>query len=229
MAVIGISGHIGSGKDTVAKIIQWQTSGLTKISFEEYKERLDAFTPWIVVKYADKLKEIVALMLGVPRNALENEKFKNSLLPPRWQHFENGQLPNRTVRWLLQYVGTDLFRNQIHPDVHVNMLFANYTKFVKKQTFKPNDYVYPKWIITDVRFENEAERVLQEDGLLLRVESDYINVEGGKTKRIYPEGGLHASETSLDNYKKFHYVIPNNDSLEDLISSVKQVIQLEGI
>lgn len=93
MAIIGISGKIGSGKDTVGSIIQYLTflnkckKGIT-YSYEEWlKLGLDSDTfDWHIKKYAYKLKQIVALLTGCTVEQLEDQEFKKTKLPKEWNH-----------------------------------------------------------------------------------------------------------------------------------------------
>ena len=113
-----------------------------------------------------------------------------------------------TPRKMLQQVGTDLFRKQLHPNTWVNATFANYQ----------ND----NWIFTDVRFPNEAESIKDKGGIIIRVErpnllnnQNNINLE-------------HISEKSLDDYK-FNYYICNDSSIENLIEQIKNILIKEKL
>ena len=84
--IIGISGKIGSGKDTVGKIIQYLThckdDGTT---FEEWNtlKHYDMCS-WKIHKFADALKDIVCILTGCTREQLEDIDFKNTLLSDEW-------------------------------------------------------------------------------------------------------------------------------------------------
>ena len=86
--VIGVSGKIGSGKDTIGKIIQYLTSESSKKDTSKYRD-FEAFlkngggssprnfdfhyqSSWEIKKYADKLKDITCLLLGCTREQLED-------------------------------------------------------------------------------------------------------------------------------------------------------------
>lgn len=96
MAIIAISGCIGSGKDTVGKIIQWlhtksinpnTTSTIDNYSFNEFlenKQGCNALSHWQIKKFADKLKDMVCLLIGCTREQLENHEFKNKELGEEW-------------------------------------------------------------------------------------------------------------------------------------------------
>ena len=61
--IIGISGKKTVGKNTVAKIINQLTNN-------KYEEKC----------FADKLKNIICLLIGCSRDQLENESFKSKEL-----------------------------------------------------------------------------------------------------------------------------------------------------
>ena len=104
--IIGISGKIGSGKDTVGKIIQWSIDqdGLVThngkpfgentlkdcIDFINSGENLEfpEETDWQIKKFADKLKDTVCLWTGCTREQLENANFKNKELGEEWWYYK---------------------------------------------------------------------------------------------------------------------------------------------
>ena len=71
-----------------------------------------------------------------------------------------------------------------------------------------SEAVLPNYIITDVRFPNEADAVKQRKGINIRLQrnSDLDNND------------THISESALDFYK-FDYVVDNNGTIEELIDS----------
>lgn len=153
--IIGISGRIGSGKDTIGLIILFLTDETQKVNpipFEEWLESGFYVSPWQVKKFAGKLKEIVCLLTGCTLKDLESQEFKDSKLEKEWDYVLNEnsepvnilrykdddifkQNPNRfilnyTYRQLLQFVGTQSMRNIIHEDVWVNALFSDYINYI---------------------------------------------------------------------------------------------------
>ena len=139
--IIAISGKINSGKDTVGQIIQYLTNKSNAYPFD-LKSDYSYKSEWQIKKFADKLKDMVCILLGCTREELENETFKNTELGEEWWYFKgrNGSLIpysedskrndedliKPTPRFLLQFIGTNLFRNQLHPQIWVNSLFADY-------------------------------------------------------------------------------------------------------
>lgn len=92
--IIGISGKIGSGKDTVGTIIQLLT--VPKNLEHNTQEILDAiennfntpnYVTWDIKKFADKLKDIVCLLIGCTREQLEDREFKEKELGEEWWYW----------------------------------------------------------------------------------------------------------------------------------------------
>lgn len=147
--LLSVSGKIGSGKDTVGKIIQHLTSGensfggMSTLDFVKQYENENVDTNFKIKKFADKLKNIVCLILGCTREQLEDQKFKNKELGEEWWFWKenitdkiiksyNGYeindyiLVKLTPRLILQLIGTEGGRNLINPNIWVNSLFADY-------------------------------------------------------------------------------------------------------
>ena len=231
--LIAISGRKQSGKDLVGKIIQYLTSKSNVYPFDlklDYSYRSD----WQIKKFADKLKDIICLLINCTRDQLENESFKSKELGEEWWYwymereggyssiildyltttkkelksYEGLELIKPTPRFLMQFVGTNLFRNQLHPEIWVNSLFTDY---------QPNNLIYPSWCITDMRFLNEMEAVKKKGGITIRVNR---NLEESKDQ--------HESETELDN-AEFDYVIENSGSIEELIEKVREILIKEKL
>jgi hypothetical protein len=112
-------------------------------------------------------------------------------------------------------------------------------KYIKKST---NLNTTKKWIITDVRFPNELEAIEKRDGINIRVNRNTeleqrkqfaeimaINKTpvGSETVEMYNRA-MHPSETALDN-AAFKYTIDNNDTIEELIVKVKEILIKEKI
>jgi len=134
-----------------------------------------------------------------------------------------------TPRKLLQLLGTECGRNIIHPNIWTNSLFADY-KGVKAPNGKWGGHIkYPNWIITDVRFPNEAKAIKDRGGIIIRVNrfTEEQKIAFAKTRAGRSNNSLqlvlknqHPSETALDDYE-FDYVVDNNGTLEELIEKIK--------
>lgn len=252
--IIGISGKIGSGKDTVAKIINWLIWKERYHKFDEsvvfseqwYPKSSDAGT-YEVKRFAGKLKKITAILTGCKESDLDDQNFKLKELPKEWWTYkrgvhgkgefkfehaparhlkpeefaladEHGRIRKPTYRWLLQVIGADMFRTIIGEDVWVNALFADYKGTPRNMRLVGDPMEdFPNWIITDVRFPNEADAIKERGGKLIRLE------------RVMETYSDHPSETSLDNYLKFDYTIFNNRTIDSLVHNVKQILIDEKI
>lgn len=104
--IIAISGKSDSGKDTVGKIIQWliDQDGLVTLNGEPFGENtledcvyfinsgekleFPEETSWQIKKFADKLKDVVCLLIGCTRQDLESQEFKSKELGEEWDKYE---------------------------------------------------------------------------------------------------------------------------------------------
>lgn len=154
-----------------------------------------------------------------------------------------------TVREFLQKLGTDAVRDNLHTNAWVNALFADYKpKNLSKNWNNADEKLwiqqrygvykhdapdgifhyqeYPKWLITDTRFPNEAQAIKDRGGITVRVNRNVpIYDNNGNIKSFERQYlGVHPSETSLDDWN-FDYVIDNNGSIEELIEKVKTMLE----
>lgn len=172
--LLGIHGRIGSGKTTFASVLQTELRRATGVHFE-------------VRSFADALRESIAFWLDLPFDQVKSEGFKTTPIPP---------LGGMTGRELLQKMGTDALRNQVHPDIHLLKMFRCY---------RPN---IDCWIIDDVRFDNEAQAIRERAGRLIRILRPEPQVHA-------LEGVSHESESGLDAHLQ-DFQIVNNDSFDAL-------------
>lgn len=203
MAIISISGKIGSGKDTVAAIIM-----------ELANDR-----QWEVKKWAGKLKEVASLLTGIPKEKFEDQEFKKTNLGSEWNINSNPM----TVRDLLQLLGTEAMRNGLHTDTWVNALMSEYKTdngVDMKAEGNGDGVVADKfWIITDTRFPNELAAITRHEGIAIKVVRDSGN----------QIGTTHSSETALDHYEDWDYVIDNEGSIDDLRKKIFNMLRKERI
>ncbi len=259
--IVALSGKINSGKDLVGKIIQYliadhKSDNPLAYSIEafvkgndiyntnyvkDYTESISGDSGWQIKKFADKLKDIVCILIGCTREQLEDREFKEKELGEEWWYWKENItgkitksytgheindyiLVKLTPRLLLQLVGTECMRNIIHPDTWVNALM---TEYKQEPYFGPDteNYAYdilefyPNWIITDMRFPNELQAVKDKSGISIKVNRPSVILDG-----IGYNAGDHPSETALDHINDWDYVIDNDGSIEDLIIKVKEIL-----
>lgn len=240
--IIGINGKIGSGKDTIGNIMECLMNH-PKISNADLLYMINnnivsETSKCEIKKFAGKLKTMASLLTGIPVEKFEDQEFKKTHLSEEWNSPYNIPFSGpdfvehdgrMTVRELLQKLGTDAMRDNLHENVWVNALFADYKALHKKEKqISPVDTsfdasTYPNWIITDMRFPNEMDAVYKREGFTIRVVRDYA-LRGG------PEDpkNQHPSETALDD-SHFDYEIINDGTIEDLIEKVRKILIKEDV
>lgn len=139
MITVGINGLIGSGKDTIADILEEdRTLHVVRSSF------------------ANVLKDSVSTMTSLPMSLLEGRTQNDRQM----REIRNSRF-NMTPREILQKVGVAM--REIDPDFWINALDAR-TLMLPAHQLRNSVRV-----ITDVRFPNEAESVLRSEGFIVNV------------------------------------------------------------
>ena len=84
--ILSISGKIGSGKDTVGNILQIliDMPHFSNKAVIEYLDKKDINYSYKNKKFADKLKDIVCMLIGCTREQLEDRDFKEKELGEEW-------------------------------------------------------------------------------------------------------------------------------------------------
>ncbi|MCI5677518.1 MAG: hypothetical protein SOT41_01860 [Candidatus Faecisoma sp.] len=110
-------------------------------------------------------------------------------------------------RELLQKIGIDLIKNKIDS----NLLIRRVCEDIKVYS-----YFYDIIIITDARLKDEIEipKRLFNNAVTIRIDSIYYD------KKMTIEQMNHITETNLDNYDKFDYIINDFDKLEEILSKI---------
>ena len=110
-------------------------------------------------------------------------------------------------RELLQKIGIDLIKNKIDS----NLLIRRVCEDIKVYS-----YFYDIIIITDARLKDEIEipKRLFNNVVTIRIDSIYYD------KKMTIEQMNHITETNLDNYDKFDYIINDFDKLEEISSKI---------
>lgn len=182
--IIGLHGKKRVGKDTVYEIIRSSYPHAVRVAFaDKMRESLAALFD-ISVKELEDLKESEAAF------QLDSVKTKRSFT---WREF-------------IQRYGTEAHRDIFGQDFWINSIFP---------TAFPLAYVNPNdiTVVTDVRFYNEARRILDLGGHIISVvrpNKEYNN-------------DSHVSEMGLSE-ELVSYEIVNDGSLEQLQERVLKII-----
>ena len=116
-------------------------------------------------------------------------------------------------RDLLIELGTEIIRKKIDPDFHIDRLI---------QDIKVLSYFYDTFVVSDIRFPVEIEKPKKEFDNVTTIKmirnSDELN-DAQKS---------HFTETGLDSFNSFDYVIENEGSLEELKEKAMKIVKEIG-
>lgn len=211
--------------------------------FDDYINNIRLDEYWTIKKFADKLKDCTCLLLGCSKEMLEDRSYKEAELGEEWWYYKakDGKTPaglftleqynnltknqqewfeliKLTPRIILQLLGTECGRMILHPNVWVNALMAEYNIIDRRTIQDPDDsnVAYPNWVVTDLRFPNEANAIKARDGIVIKINRPNNDIETSGIQQ-------HASEIALDNYE-FDYVVENDGTIEDLIFKIDKIV-----
>ena len=208
--IIGITGFIGSGKDTIADYLQ---------NIHQFRRE----------SFAHTLKDAVSNIFGWDRELLEGRTRESrewrEQVDPWWA--ERLGMPNLTPRYVLQYWGTEVARKSFHDDIWIASL--------ENKLRKTHDDI----VISDCRFPNEIKAIKNAGGIVIRVvrgpepvwfelarsvNDGPSNINWSLAKTELGKYQIHASETAWIG-TEFDYVVDNNaDGLDNLYAQVKNLV-----
>jgi len=183
MVVIGLLGKKHVGKDTFADYLV-QEYGFIKLTL------------------AKPLKDICQILFDFSHEQLYDDKLKE-IVDPRW-----GVSP----RVLMQYIGTDILRNDISRIINVGSQF-----WIKKLRFKcinvlkknPNAHI----VISDLRFDNECDLAHEFNGTVIKINRKDYNIIDG-----------HESEKNIDLVKNYDIVVKNDSTIKKLYKKIDDIV-----
>lgn len=172
-----------------------------------------------IIAFADPLKAACGEMYGLTEQQLYGDLKET---PDTYWSGAFGRPV--TPRELLQLTGTEALRQNVHPDVHVLA--------VRRRIL---EHPEADWVISDMRFPNEAEAVKKWGGYAIRVDRPGAGARpitksylGGLIKRRTQ----HASEKAMASYKGWTDRLVNNGTLDDLeghVVAMKERLHGRGV
>ncbi len=153
--IIGFAGKKRSGKDTITEHI---INKYTSYNFQRYA-------------FGDPVKEVCRILFGFNEEQLFGDKKEDI-------DNEIGIKP----REAFQKIGTEFGRNSIHklfPDLKVRegeLWIDIFKRYIRNN--KGN------YIISDVRFQNEADAIRELGGIIIYIDSNYSGEDGHESEKI---------------------------------------------
>jgi len=176
--LIGVCGKAGSGKDTIG----------------DYLVKLYGFKK---IALADPIKRLVKDVFVLDDYTVYDRIAREEPLE-QWEGW--------TVRKLLQFIGTELFRDNIDKEIWVKSLW------LKVQSDPNNNY-----LISDLRFPNEQKYLKERAGK---------NFSLIKVKRAGCEGVVGLSNHASEAYDlEGDYEITNDGSFEELYDKIDKIMK----
>lgn len=238
--IIGIAGVKGSGKDTVASMINYIFAvGIARANYSEWIIKQDSFNLNYndrIIHFADVMKDVLSIMYSIPRNLFDDRKFKDDL----YYNIKSGKFAalNTNSRSKHFIITIDMLKS-----TNLSTILNGNTEcpvYIKLRTLMQyfatdvcrNNLADDIWIrsamnrivdkatsrniciVPDIRFNNEANAI--------KCNND--SLYGGVIKIIRDscEQDNHASETQ--NFDA-DFVIENNGNIIKLFYKVLQICQ----
>lgn len=147
--------------------------------------------------FADPLREILSKRFGWPTDMWEDRQWKEVI---NWKN-ECGPFSPRS--WM-QWLGTDVLRRYAGHDIFVRLAFEYWDR-----------HRFPL-VLSDIRFNNEAQAVIDRGGFVIELRRDDARAVAS-----------HVSEAGLAP-KMFHAVLTNDGPLSDMFKGATALIEAEG-
>jgi hypothetical protein len=206
--LIGISGAAGAGKDTLARGIA-------------------AVDVYGIYHFADPIKLAINAMFGFEMGDWNDREWKEEPIPGFEMRLSAdycdrfdiprqavGEVASRSPRFLAQTLGTEWGRLMIDMDIWLKLAQRRYAMISKQATLSKGRIMGMGMIIPDVRFENEAQWIKDEGGLLLHVE---------RPGQEEISESSHASEAGFDP-ALINEVIYNDGPPSKMIADAREIL-----
>jgi len=189
-AYIGVRGAKRSGKDTFTNYL------VSELVIHLISRSI------VRTSFAKNLRLAVAQIFGFDPEFVFSDEFKpfvTHVYPLPGRHMFDEEKP-LTGRELLQYFGSEVCREMD------NDCWAR-APFTEVEREHDNALCF----ITDLRFPNEADQLLQHHSFIIKVERPGFDGDG------------HISERALDDFEDDDFIVDNSGTEEDLANEAKKI------
>lgn len=186
MVLIGLIAGKGSGKTTAAIYLTNELNFIEK-------------------SFADPLKKACQELFLFTNEQVNGTQEQKETPDPEWY--------NCTPRKVLQYVGTDLLREQMGkliPELGID-IFTHGFKIWYNQLLKENPNA--SVIVSDIRFQDEADTIKNLGGYIIKIDRPGLeNLDN------------HPSETQLKKITNYHKLIVNDGTLDYFYKNIMECV-----
>ncbi|AGF85184.1 monophosphate kinase [Moumouvirus goulette] len=192
-------GNAGSGKTTFADFI------VKKYGFIEKS-------------FADPLKKACKELFLFEDHQVYGTQEQKETPDPRWF--------NCTPRTVLQFVGTELFRDnleRIMPGLGKDIFIYHFKLWYQQELQKNPDI---RVVVSDIRFQNEADFIKSLGGTVIKISKEPSKTNLLKkvlSNFIVNQTDTHASEKELKNINNYDILIENTGTIDDYYKKITEV------
>lgn len=177
-------------------------SGYARSGKDEAAKILVEEFGFVRISFADKLRDFLYALNPIVEIGVNGEYIRLQEVIDHfgWDGYKDTPYVSE-VRPLLQRLGTEAGRTVLWDSIWIDAAFAGLAK-------------NGRYVIADARFPNEAEAIESRGGQIVRIE------RAGNGPAVLPDGTVHASETSLDDWR-FEAILRNNGTLEEFHEKIR--------
>lgn len=197
--IVGLAGYARSGKDEAAKALVGQ--GWERRAFAD-----------VLRNFVLAVNPIVDIQEYYPRAFSKPEhrviRVSDVIEQFGWDGYKESPY-GEEIRGLLQRMGTEGGRKLISDTIWIDATIGDYTKSAM-------NFGKSKLVVTDVRFPNEFDAIVNSGGMMIRIYRPGVGAAND-----------HISEHALDGYKDYYdKVIYNVGSINELHDKVRRAVAL---
>ncbi len=243
MLYIGLNGYIGSGKDTLAKLLylilnyNWESKEKCKEYYVEFfKKHRYATLPTdkmatdrcFSIAFADQLKTICSTMFGIPVEYFYYNKDNGWIcINHDFEYTEERPPKNYIITAEEFYLGNDYYSNGTDDKYYMSLreILVYVGTYVCQRTLNKNVFVniVNNTIKNTIKENKNIQYVICTDVRFLH-EQNFIKKNGGIminiTRDIVGQQENIAERSLNDNNAQFDYTINNDGSYDDLFDKV---------